>query len=433
MPEKREKEGPSEARKSSRIAVTAGIVCIVLAILGIVYFLYNYFFSGLFGKTEETAVPRLIGLTADQIRAEDYPDFVIQIDGYVESSQYAAGVVVDQSPLPEKQAKVGSTIKLTVSAGVSETKMPPLVNLTRQNAEQQLNALGLNLNIQIEERKDDIYTEGYVIQTDPVSDTPLTSGQTVTLVVSLGPDIELTEVPTLVGEDVDKALQMIADAGLQNGSIRSDDSDLPAGTVTFQSIDGGQMVKKDTVINLRVSKGPEEAATPVVTNLTQDQAVLQDEQVTLSISAYASDDGTLRYAWYMSTDGGYENAALVSRSREGNTTCAADTSVPGTYYYFCVVENSLGDDTKTTKSNMIEVVVQEKTVEKTIEVNLPSKSGLYEITVYVDGVLQYGPASVSITDDRSVIVEVTVRGKGTLPVDVYLDGAIYDSQLILFE
>ena len=135
----------------------------------------------------------------------------------------------------------------------------------------------------------------------------------------------------------------------------------------------------------------------------------------------------------MSTDGGYENAALVSRSREGNTTCAADTSVPGTYYYFCVVENSLGDDTKTTKSNMIEVVVQEKTVEKTIEINLPSKNGLYEITVYVDGVLQYGPASVSITDDRSVIVEVTVRGKGTLPVDVYLDGAIYDSQLILFE
>ena len=201
----------------------------------------------------------------------------------------------------------------------------------------------------------------------------------------------------------------------------------------FNEDEQREAVKKDTVINLRVSKGPEEAATPVVTNLTQDQAVLQDEPVTLSISAYASDDGTLRYAWYMSTDGGYENAALVSRSREGNTTCAADTSVPGTYYYFCVVENSLGDDTKTTKSNMIEVVVQEKTVEKTIEVNLPSKSGLYEITVYVDGVLQYGPASVSITDDRSVIVEVTVRGNGTLPVDVYLDGAIYDSQLILFE
>ena len=272
----------------------------------------------------------------------------------------------------------------------------------------------------------------FVIETSPANGEPLTSGQTVTLVVSLGPDIELVEVPTLVGEDVDEALALIAKAGLQNGSIRNDDSDLPKGTVTFQSIDGGQMVKKDTVINLRVSSGPQEAATPVVTNLSQDQAVLQDESLTLSISAYASDDGTLRYAWYMSRDGSYDNAALVSRSKEGNTTCEADTSVPGTYYYFCIVENSLDDNTKTTKSNMIEVVVQEKAVEKTIDVTLPSKNGLYEVTVYVDGTLQYGPTSVSITDGTAVMLQIPVRGKGTLPVDVYLDGAIYDSQLISF-
>ena len=408
------------------------IVCIALAVIVICYFLYNYFFSDLFSRTEEVPVPKLIGLYAENIRQEDYPDFVIQVDSYVESEQYEAGVVIDQSPSPDRQAKTGSTIKLTVSAGATEVRMPMLVNLTRQKAEQTLGALGLNLNIQIDERKNDIYTEGYVIQTDPVSDTPLTSGQTVTLVVSLGPDIELVEVPTLVGEDVDEALALIAKAGLQNGSIRNDESDLPKGTVTFQSVEGGQMVKKDTVINLRVSKGPEEAATPVVTNLTQDQAVLQGDEVTLSISAYASDDGTLRYAWYRSEDGIYDNAALVSRSKEGNTTCKVDTAEPGTYYYYCIVENSLGDDTKTTKSNMIEIVVQEKAVEKTIEVVMPNTNGLYEVTVYVDGSLQYGPTSVSITDNTAVILEVTVKGKGTLPVDVYLDGEIYDSQLISF-
>ena len=420
------------SRRGSRIAVIAGIVCIALAVIVICYFLYNYFFSDLFSRTEEVPVPKLIGLYAENIRQEDYPDFVIQVDSYVESEQYEAGVVIDQSPAPDRQAKTGSTIKLTVSAGATEVRMPMLVNLTRQKAEQTLGALGLNLNIQIDERKDDIYTEGYVIETSPANGEPLTSGQTVTLVVSLGPDIELVEVPTLVGEDVDEALALIAKAGLQNGSIRNDDSDLPKGTVTFQSIDGGQMVKKDTVINLRVSSGPQEAATPVVTNLSQDQAVLQDESLTLSISAYASDDGTLRYAWYMSRDGSYDNAALVSRSKEGNTTCKADTSVPGTYYYFCIVENSLDDNTKTTKSNMIEVVVQEKAVEKTIDVTLPSKNGLYEVTVYVDGALQYGPTSVSITDGTAVMLQIPVRGKGTLPVDVYLDGAIYDSQLISF-
>lgn len=420
------------SRRGSRIAVIAGIVCIALAVLVICYFLYNYFFSGLFSKTEEKPVPNFVGMMADSIRQEDYPDFTISIDRYVVSEKYEAGVVVDQSPEADRQAKVGSTIKLTVSSGANEIQMPPLVNLTRQNAEQTLNGLGLNLNIQIDERKNDIYTEGYVIETDPASGTPLTEGQTVTLIVSLGPDVELVEVPTLVGEDVDEALKMIAKAGLQNGSIRNDESDLPKGTVTFQSVEGGQMVKKDTVINLRVSKGPEEAATPVVTNLTQDQAVLQGDEVTLSISAYASDDGTLRYAWYRSEDGIYDNAALVSRSKEGNTTCKVDTAEPGTYYYYCIVENSLGDDTKTTKSNMIEIVVQEKAVEKTIEVVMPNTNGLYEVTVYVDGSLQYGPTSVSITDNTAVILEVTVKGKGTLPVDVYLDGEIYDSQLISF-
>ena len=36
------------AKKGANVALTAGIVCIVLAVLGIGYFLYSYFFSDLF-------------------------------------------------------------------------------------------------------------------------------------------------------------------------------------------------------------------------------------------------------------------------------------------------------------------------------------------------------------------------------------------------
>ena len=112
------------SRRGSRIAVIAGIVCIALAVIVICYFLYNYFFSDLFSRTEEVPVPKLIGLYAENIRQEDYPDFVIQVDSYVESEQYEAGVVIDQSPAPDRQAKTGSTIKLTVSAGATEVRMP---------------------------------------------------------------------------------------------------------------------------------------------------------------------------------------------------------------------------------------------------------------------------------------------------------------------
>ena len=430
--EQEEKAAQDASRRSSRIAVIAGVVCIALAVIVICYFLYNYFFSGLFGKTEETSVPNFIGQVETEIDRAAYPDFTIEVGDYVESSQYAAGAVIDQSPQAGTRAKVGSKIRLTVSAGVTEIRMPSLVNLSRQNAEQTLRTLGLDLNIQIEERKDDIYTEGYVIGTNPESGSALTSGQTVTLIVSLGPDIELVPVPTLVGEDVETALQMIADAGLQNGSLRYDDSDLPKDTVIFQSIDGGEMVKKDTVINLRASKGPKEAATPVITQITGDKTVAEGDALTLSVSAYASDDGTLRYAWYESSDGSYDAAAVVSRSKEGNTTYTVDTSEAGTYYFYCVVENTLDGDSKTEKSGIVEVVVEETAYEKEITITLPADNTLHSLTVYVDGTLQYGPVPITIASSAEENLLVTVRGKGTLPVDVYLDGALYDSQLVQF-
>ena len=427
-----EKAAQDASRRGSRIAVIAGIVCIALAVIVICYFLYNYFFSGLFSKTEETNVPSLIGQVESEIDRTAYPDFTIEVGDYVESSQYAAGVVIDQTPQAGTQAKVGSKIRLTVSAGVNEIRMPTLVNISRQNAEQTLRGLGLELNIQIEERKDDIYTEGYVISTSPAAGEVLASGQTVTLTVSLGPDIELVPVPTLVGEDVETALQMITDAGLQNGSLRYSESDLPKDTVIFQSIDGGEKVKKDTVVNLVASSGPQEAATPVITQLTGDRTVLEDESLTLSVTAYSADDGTLLYAWYQSADGGYDGATLVSRAKEGNTTYTVDTTVPGTYFFYCMVENTLDGDSKTARSSVIEVVVQEKSFEKEITITLPADNTLHSLTVYVDGALQYGPTPITITTDDPENLIITVKGKGTLPVDVYLDGALYDSQLVQF-
>lgn len=61
---------------------------------------------------------------------------------------------------------------------------------------------------------------------------------------------------------MDDAITMIKEAGLGDGMIKYVDSDLPEGTVTFQSIDAETEVKAGTVINLQASKGPEEAQEP---------------------------------------------------------------------------------------------------------------------------------------------------------------------------
>ena len=303
MPEKREKEGSSEARKSSRIAVTAGIVCIVLAILGIVYFLYNYFVSDLFTKTEEDVVPTLIGANYDELKLSDYPNFKIEIQEWRASDEYAYGYILDQSPAPGRTVKVGSTVGLIVSSGAEEKKMPDLVNMTLQNALTSLNTMSIPVTANPIYEESDVVTDGYVIRTEPAKDEPLTEGQVVNIYVSLGTAADLVRVPSLVGMTVEAAKALIEAKGLSVGSATAVESDLPEGTVTFQSIDPDEEVRRETVINLQISKGPADAETPAIISQSTDTTVTRGETLTLEVEAQSTDDGVLSYAWYQTPSG----------------------------------------------------------------------------------------------------------------------------------
>ena len=425
----------AQPRRSSRVAVIAGVVCIALAVLAIVYFLYTYFISGLFTKTEEDAVPTLIGMRYDELRAEDYPNFKLVLGEQRSSTEYDAGIVMDQSPAAGRSAKVGSSITLIVSAGSEQVRMPQLVNESLQSAQAILEALNIAVKLDVSYENSSVYTDGYVISTDPAAEQPLSSGQTVHLTVSMGPSITLIEVPTLVGEDVDEALRRIQACGLSQGSLRYDESDLPAGTVTFQSVEAGAMVKPETVVNLRVSKGPTEAQKPVITYLSGDSTVRPGDTLVLRCQASTEDDGVLSYAWYVTETGSADQATLVSRGAENNTTCPVDTNAEGVYYYFCTVVNTLDDTKASVDSDMIEVVVagEQKPVEKEISFYLPQDAGVYSISVRVGGEEQIAAFDYDNRQAPTEPVLLRVSGVGTLPVDIYVDGELYESQMIIFE
>ena len=99
----------------------------------------------------------------------------------------------------------------------------------------------------------DIIVSGAVIRTEPAHGEALTAGQSVTLVVSSGPDIILVPVPELVGKLLEEVTAELDRLKLNYG-ISYVDSDAPEGTVTFQSIEQMKEVKEGTTINLQVSK-----------------------------------------------------------------------------------------------------------------------------------------------------------------------------------
>ena len=422
------RRGRGEPQKGSRVAVIAGIVCIALAILGILYFLYSYFISDLFTKAEEDTVPNLIGENYDTLDKSKYPNFKIEV-GQWRASDEESGTILDQSPDPGRTAKVGTTIELTISSGSEENRMPDLVNMTLAGAQTTLNTMSVRVTIQpVYETSNDV-TDGYVIRTEPAKDAPLTDGQTVVIYVSQGTAAETTRVPALVGLPVEVAKELIEKAGLSTGSATAVESDLPEGTVTFQSVDAEEEVRKGTVINLQISRGPTDAAAPIILSQSESTTVARSASLTLEVRAETQDKGVLSYAWYLTPTGSTDDGVLVS-SRE---TCDVDTSTPGVYYYFCKIVNTLGDETAFVYSDTVRVTVEDAGREFILHVRMPSERGKYMVSVMVGDELQIEPYEVDMDENAGRDIEIPVKGSGLLLVVVYLDGVEYDRQLIDFD
>ena len=246
---------PQKKRKGNAVALITGFIVIALALAGIGFFLYSFFFADFLTSTDDVPVPNLVGLYADDIKQSDYPNFQIRVEDWVPDDTVEQGRVISQTPVADRLVKSGTTISLTVSSGPSTDTMRDLLNDTLENAQIILDNLALDLQVKVEYESSDL-GEGTVIRTDPVKGTALTAGQTVTLYVSSGPAVKLVPVPELVGLTEEQAIEKLESRNLKYEITRLDREEA-LGTVVFQSIKQGEEVKEGTTVNLQVSNGPE--------------------------------------------------------------------------------------------------------------------------------------------------------------------------------
>ncbi len=407
-------------KKRTRAAVIAGTVCIVLAFVAIGVFLYQFFLSDLFSRTAEDTVPNLVGTYYDADALTQYTNF--KFDVVQAGNDSPAGMIFDQSPEGGRNAKVGTTIKLSVSTGAASNAMPNLINQSLQEAQVALNGLPVSVVLDVTYQSSEVYTVGHIIETVPAAGVTLTEGQTVTLVVSQGNAAELVPVPTLVGLDIEQALEQIDAVGLRRGNVLSVDSDAPEGTVIFQSSEPDSKVKKDTIINLQVSRGPEEAETPTILRQSGDQTAQQGDTVQLFVDAEVSDGGTLTYAWYVSRTGSTDDGELFVRSGD-NAEIGVTANESGTFYYFCKIVNTLGESTQFVYSDMICLIVTPSSTvySEVIEVPMPDDDDTHTVEIYLDGELALDPFEVDMHDVSGGKIRVAIEGVGTQVVEAYVD------------
>jgi len=137
----------------------------------------------------------------------------------------------------------------------ASVKFPSVVGATTEQANSTLTALGLKTTT-VEERFDEDIAKGRVISTDPFAGDSIAPGGTVKLVVSKG--AERYTIPSLLKLTPEAAVNLLAKSPLTVGEITEVfNANIPKGFVISSNPAQGTKVKRDTVVDLVVSKGVE--------------------------------------------------------------------------------------------------------------------------------------------------------------------------------
>jgi eukaryotic-like serine/threonine-protein kinase len=140
---------------------------------------------------------------------------------------------------------------LVRSVGGSQVAVPNVAGQTTQAATQSLESAGLTVGGTKEETSGTA-AKGTVISTQPAIGTKVAKHSKVTLLVSNGPTVTDVSVPSVVGDQLTQAEQILIGAGLAYKPKFVTSTQSP-GTVLSQSPAGNKKVKSTEVIHLTVS------------------------------------------------------------------------------------------------------------------------------------------------------------------------------------
>lgn len=213
------------------------------------------------------AVPDVTGLPRDEA-VDQLTELGLEVEEEEQPSpDVRADHVVRISPSPGSELREGTTVRLVVSTGEELTRVPDLSGLTPGQARDQLAAVGLTLNPEVEETSSDTVKEGAIVTQSPDPDTEISEGSAITVTVSTGP--EMARVPSLTGTTWEDAEETLSSLGFVP-TAEFVDSYEPENQVL--SVGGaGSEARVGTEIIVRVSKG-NLVDMPDVTRMLPDDA-----------------------------------------------------------------------------------------------------------------------------------------------------------------
>ncbi len=235
--------------------IIAAFVLVVVVIGG--YMLYQTLTAPVIEVEDEVSVPdfRDLNYYTDVENNPIYDDFEFS-PLFINDKSKVPGTITNQEPEPDMTVKIGREIILHVVQEPTQadtSEVPDVVGDSQADAYNAIQSAGFTPRT---EPINSNTAANYVVRTEPEAGSELEEGAEVVIYVSKGPATTQTIIPTLKGETLDYAVQLLEQSNLVVGEIEYDqDSKEPRDIVVDVSPQEGASVDEKTKVNITVSAG----------------------------------------------------------------------------------------------------------------------------------------------------------------------------------
>ena len=267
-PERQEDVSP----QLERLLTGLGIFVAVLFVAGVLLVLVRV--SGIFNlgsgaeRTQEAVtaeeetdedgdtvvpMPDVMGLTMDQAEERlGERDLIPEWEEVMDEAQ--KGTVIDQEPQAGETVERYSKVKITASSGSDQLDLAALGVLEMTEEEAKDFFAQNRITASFQRQYSDTVELGKVISCDPMT---VKAGDAVTVLISDGPEQEMTVMPDLLNRTEEEALALLAEAGLNPGRVTYDNSStVPKDSVMGQEVPRGTAIMRGSEVGYTVSGGP---------------------------------------------------------------------------------------------------------------------------------------------------------------------------------
>ena len=283
--EQRAKEAKERKKKKIIIASVVGGIVALLAIIGIVFMLNSHKSS-----KDTVSVPDFTTTSnISETRVEEQlKSLGLKLDAREDTtSSQPKGTITKQNPKGGKKVAKGSTVTVWFSTGPQSVSVPDVSKHTQEEAKEILEAAGFKVG-NVTTIDSATVTKDRVVKTNPAAGSKQTKGTIISLYISSG----LTQIPSLVGQPKDTAVERLNEASFTQITIESESSDtVPAGSVTRVDPGEGSTVEAGSPVTIWVSTGKQQVNVPNVVGMGFVDAKALLESVGLKVSVSGPEDG----------------------------------------------------------------------------------------------------------------------------------------------